>query len=400
MNMNISPILFVSQLYPDKLVDRLRKESKVGLDYAADNLSRAINKGFEENRVPVSVLNIPHLNSYPIYSKTLIVEACKEGNVYSLPYTNFIYLKRQSMKRRAKSFIRDWCKKNGGNGIILLYGFEQLSAAVEVKKLYPNLKIILIVTDLIAFMDVRRDIVSILNKTKIFSRQESINTYCKEVDGFVLLASDMKNKLPVNDKPWIRIEGIYNDTQLAENVEKQEKTIMYTGNLGNRYGVPMLLDAFSKIEDKGYRLWLRGGGELQEMVIEAAAKDPRITYYGQLSRKDLITLQKKATLLVNPVPSNQDFTHYFFPSKTMEYLASGTATLMTKLTCVPPEYDQHLFYLEDETTEGLKTAMMRICEMAPTTLAEHGEKASEFIRREKTPKPQIGKLIEFLKTIE
>ena len=73
---------------------------------------------------------------------------------------------------------------------------------------------------------------------------------------------------------------------------------------------------------------------------------------------------------------------------------------MTKLTCVPPEYDQHLFYLEDETTEGLRTAMMRICEMAPTSLAEHGEKASEFIRREKTPKPQIGKLIEFLKTIE
>lgn len=400
MSMNISPILFVSQLYPDKLVDRWRKESKVGLDYAADNLSRAIKRGFEENRVPISVLNIPHLNSFPIYSKTLKVEACEEESVYSLPYTNFIYLKRHSMKRQAKSFMRDWCKRNDGNGIILLYGFEQLPTAVEVKKHYPNLKIVLIVTDLIAFMDVRRDIVSILNKTKLFSRQESINSYCMGVDGFVLLASDMKNKLPVNDKPWIRIEGIYNDTQLAENVEKQGKTIMYTGNLGGRYGVPMLLEAFSMIEDKDYRLWIRGGGELQEMVNEAASKDDRITYYEQLSRKDLITLQKKATLLVNPVPSNQDFTHYFFPSKTMEYLASGTATLMTKLTCVPPEYDQHLFYLEDETTEGLKTAMMRICEMAPTSLAEHGENASEFIRREKTPKPQIGKLIEFLKTIE
>lgn len=46
------------------------------------------------------------------------------------------------------------------------------------------------------------------------------------------------------------MEGIYNDEENVDSIERdKEKVIMYTGNLGARYGIITLLDAFAKIND-------------------------------------------------------------------------------------------------------------------------------------------------------
>ena len=110
-------------------------------------------------------------------------------------------------------------------------------------------------------------------------------------------------------------------------------------------------------------------------------------------------MQKKATLMVNPVHSSEEFSHYFFPSKTLEYLASGTPTLMSRLSCLPPEYDEHLFYFDDESVEGMARKMQEICEMPQSALSEIGKRAADFIVEFKTPKPQMKKAIEFFNQI-
>ena len=45
---------------------------------------------------------------------------------------------------------------------------------------------------------------------------------------------------------------------------------------------------------------------------------------------------------------------YFFPSKMMDYLASGTPTISTKLKGIPEEYFNYCFTIENGDPKTLK----------------------------------------------
>ena len=217
------------------------------------------------------------------------------------------------------------------------------------------------------------------------------------VDGYVLLTSAMKDRMPMHNKPWIVIEGIYNPEKDKVSVDKEvNKTLLYTGDLGRRYGIVDLLEAFHGIPDENYRLWICGSGDGLEDIKRYMREDNRIIYWGCLPRKEIIAMQKKATLLVNPRKSNEEYTKYSFPSKTMEYMASGTPTLMSRLQCIPKDYDEHLFFFENETVEGLRSRIVEICNKSKDELKLIGDNASRFILNNKMPKPQVSKIAHFL----
>ena len=71
-------------------------------------------------------------------------------------------------------------------------------------------------------------------------------------------------------------------------------------------------------------------------------------------------MQQQATLLVNPRKGHEEYTKYSFPSKTMEYMASGTPTIMYKLPGLPIEYEEYLVLLPDNSQETL-TAILKQC---------------------------------------
>ena len=169
--------------------------------------------------------------------------------------------------------------------------------------------------------------------------------------------------------------------------------------MGKRYGIVELLEAFHRIKSCEYRLWICGTGDGLEDVRQYEKKDSRINYLGTFPRSEVIKMQKQATLLVNPRHSADAYTIYSFPSKTMEYMASGTPTPMSHLKSIPKEYDSHLFYFDDESIDGFSKRIVEVCENAPSELAEFGAKASQFIMQYKTPRPQVEKIVSFMRTL-
>ena len=392
--------LFISKLYPESLISEFLQNSKIGLDFAAHNLSQAIRTGFQENNYEIDVINTPQLGSWPKFYKTPLVSQYEDEHLISVPYLNIMYFKRSSLERQVYKKIKQWCQSHSGIKRILLYNFNYIGVAKKIKRVFPDVKFCMIVTDLPEYMATKNNLLtSIINKTNHLQDKDKSYQY-DAIDGLILLAKDMIEKLPITGKPWIQIEGIYNNENECEIVEKDSlKVIMYTGNLGARYGIMDLLKAFMRINDSNYRLWIRGNGECEALVKEYSCTDNRIKYFDKMSRKELQTMQQKATLLVNPVHSSEIFTRYFFPSKTLEYLASGTPTLMSHLQCIPHEYDDYLYYFNDESIEGMKNRMVEICEKPQFELYEFGRRASTFIKNTKTPKPQIKKVIEFLRQL-
>jgi len=207
----------------------------------------------------------------------------------------------------------------------------------------------------------------------------------------------MKEKIQIGNAPWTQVEGIYcNDVQIGQIEREHNKTILYTGSLSRRYGIMDLVDAFSRIEDDSYRLWICGGGDALEEIKQRQLKDDRIQYLGLLSKTEVRTLQKRATLLINPRHSTDEYTKYSFPSKTMEYMASATPTLMAHLASIPQEYEQHLFFFDDESVEGIKNKIVEVCEMPQAELEAFGKAAAEFIMTEKNEKKQAAKVVELI----
>ena len=136
--------------------------------------------------------------------------------------------------------------------------------------------------------------------------------------------------------------------------------VLYAGSLSHLAGVPLLLQAFKRIEQPRFRLWVTGDGELQAVVREAAAMDTRIRYFGMLPRPDLLATYAAADVLVNPHSTTLLTARYVFPSKLLEYLASGRPVITTATPEIAAGYGDLCAVLDSEEPQALADAIVRV----------------------------------------
>ena len=104
----------------------------------------------------------------------------------------------------------------------------------------------------------------------------------------------------------------------------------------------------------------------------------------------------KAALLVNPRPTAPEYTKYSFPSKNMEYMASGTPLLTTHLASLPDEYIPYVYLIEDESVEGIAETIKTVLLLDRRELDEKGRKAQQFVFTKKTGKMQANRIVNSL----
>jgi len=337
-------ILFVGCAYSDIQKNRFRSASRRGYQFAAQNLQEALIEGFLSNGVGVNVISIPSLSTFPLGSSIVEVEDC-----------DYVY----------KGHVLGHCF--GYHNIPFFKSFKHEEIDEWVDNWYAS--------------------------------AQGINENVRCFDRYVVLTEPMVNRLGVADKPYTVLEGVYSGRNEQITISKNEDIIiLYAGGLVLRYGIKDLIDAFMKIDGDRFRLWLCGAGDAIGYIKECMRKDNRIVYYGTVPESEIGVLQKKATVLVNPRHSNEEFTKYSFPSKTIEYMASGTPTLMCHLPSIPPEYDDYLYYFADESVEGMAKMMIHICEKPAEELANKGQRAREFIVTNKNAKKQTSKILVLLQS--
>lgn len=399
---NIS-VLFVCCAYSECEKAVYQNKSKRGYQFAAQNFQEAIIDGLLENNIALKVLSIPSLSTFPMGSSIPYVNDnpffYKEKELgKSFGYINVPFFNRPT-RLNVDSWIDEWYNSASGDKVIIVYALQKthMDIALRAKKRYPDIKICIIILDLPRYMGCNK-------YYKLLGLQKrDINWIYKSVlcfDAYVVLSEPMVHDLNISTKPFVVVEGIYSPYEEEVEIAKDDKkVVLYTGNINKRYGIELLLDAFEKIKDDNFRLWIRGTGN-SDYIIKRSEQDKRISYIGPLSKKDLILLQKKATLLVNPVSPKEEFTAYFFPSKTIDYLASGTPTLMFKLRCIPDDYDTHLIYIRGESAEEMAQQIIEICSMPQEELNEIGAKGARFINENKKASVQVNKILKMLDSIK
>ena len=392
-------ILFLGCVYSETQKDLFLKNSHRGYQFAAQNLQESLIAGFVENEANLNVLTIPALSTYPqgyqspkVGDADYIFKGKKLGK--SFGYLNLPLINHANRKKVA-AYIDDWYAGTEGKRVIFVYALleQQMSIAIEAKQRHPDVKLCVIVPDLPRFMGCNKYYKMLGLQDKAIC---SINANLKQFDSLVVLAEPMVADLGMEEKPYTVVEGIYSGGFEKASEKYKEKVLLYTGGLYHRYGIDDLLEAFHRTSDSDLRLWLCGKGDAVSLIEEYQAKDERIVYKGTVAREEALAYQRAATALVNPRHSNEVFTRFSFPSKTIEYMASGTPCLMCHLESIPQEYDEYLLYFDDETVDGMSRKISEVAGMSAGLLSSLGEKASEFVKNNKTAICQVAKVIDFL----
>lgn len=202
------------------------------------------------------------------------------------------------------------------------------------------------------------------------------------------------------DKPYVVMEG-HSDIHMREMKPGLEKKLhprvcLYAGSIHRIYGVANLVEGFRQADIPNVELHIYGSGDYEEELREISGSDPRIKYGGMIFCGEVVGKEQEATLLVNPRPTGETFVKYSFPSKTMEYMASGTPVLTTKLPGMPEEYYPYVFLIPDETPEGIADALQKVLNIPESVLFARGVSAREFILEKKNNISQARKLLGML----
>ena len=209
-----------------------------------------------------------------------------------------------------------------------------------------------------------------------------------------------KMEMHAKGKPHVILEG-HSDIAM----ERQEPSLarktsprvcMYAGGVSKQYGLENLVKGFRKADLPDARLEIYGPGDYVQELSQIAAEDSRIFYGGMLLNAEIVEREMAATLLVNPRPTGEEYVKYSFPSKTMEYMSTGTPVLTTVLPGMPKEYHPYVYLLEEETADAIAEKLGQIFAQPAEALFEKGMKAREFILKEKNNVTQAGKILAML----
>lgn len=389
--------------------DEIYRKSKGLVQTAADVLQHSFIEGLGSYYPDINIINLPFVSSYPLRYRDMRIKSgfftyrTAEGAELrgkDVGFNNLTGWKQFSRRHNAERVLGMWCEEySREDKCVVIYAslLPFVEAAANVKKKYPELKIVLIVPDLPEFMhEAERGIKGLVRKYW----NHRILSHYSEIDGFVLLTEHMAERLPIGGKPTTVVEGIYNPSDPAVKTLKkyyapdQEygRFILYTGTLEHRHGIMGLVDAFSLTENPDWKLLICGAGNAEDDIRECAKKDSRIKFMGQLPREDILKLQRRATLLVNPRTPEGEFTKYSFPSKTLEYMGSGTPVLLYPLPGIGKEYLDRCFVIGEPGTEAFSRKISEAMSLPDEELKRIGTEAKKFVETQKNPLMQACKV--------
>lgn len=386
--------VFIGQVVPQELLNDNFEELKSTVDIAGNTFYTALLEGLTENGCAVSAVSRIKRN---IESR----EKQYNGVDYEfLPYIKsnilrFLSLAFGGISQIAKFKIRE--RKEGINGYAIfnvLRISSSIGAILACKLL--NIPSIGVITDVPGYRMKR-------NKKNIigFLADQIGQILLNRFDMYVLLSEAMRDVIKLDYKPYTIIEGMYDSSK--ENLAWHNKEalsdnrfkIVYAGSLHYQYGVMNLVKAVQQLPYSDIELNIYGSGEAEDEIMTIAEKDSRIVCGGLIPRNQLLECERQASLLVNPRPVEDEYVKYSFPSKNMEYMASGTPVLLTNIPSLPSSYKEYVILVETNEIFLLSNRIEDVYKNQEKYV-ELGLRAKKFINDEKNKKNQSLKVVEMV----
>lgn len=305
-----------------------------------------------------------------------------------------------TLYRNSRKAVNEWIKKNKGEQMIIVCDALSYFITRPAQKVAKRngIKTVGIVTDLpLLSTNMKKRKESIIKKFGLSIFQHLTDKSLSCYDAYIPLTESINDYVNHSGKPMIIIEGSVDSEEIHDGGLHEKKSIMlYAGGVYEKYGIKNLVEAFIKSNTKGYLLHIYGEGSYVEELKKVSAKYPEIQYMGMVSLDEIVCREKEAMFLVNPRPSDEEFSKYSFPSKTLEYMVSGTPLLTTRLPGIPDEYFEYVYYFENEDIDSMADRISDVLSEPNSSVERKAHRAFDFVIKEKSNLIQGKKIVLFL----
>ncbi len=380
-------VIYVSNLCLPKVYEGLFEDKRLKSSEAVQKYHRIMAEGFALNGCEVISLGVVPANKN--VRKKFI--SLPKGKLNGVKYKHLRTINLPIIKQlfNAVGVYFNVLKYGGKESFVICDGLSYLAskAAVLACKL-KRLKSVVIITDLPEFF--------------AGTDEKTVKRYNALFDKFtayVVLTEKMIEKLGYINKPYVVLEGQVDSLEnKIQKIHKKEskRVIMYAGTVQSQYGLKMLVEGFILANLSGYELHVYGNGDYAEEIDRISKVHSNVKHFPSQPNDVIVEKEKEAYILVNPRPTDEEYTKYSFPSKNMEYMVSETAVLTTSLPGMPEEYKQYVYLIENETADGVCKAIKKISELSEEDIISKGRLAREFVLSKKNNKMQTNRIIELI----
>lgn len=395
-------LLYFTTAISDLSFQSIVRNSKIKPSQAPQVFESALIRGLAmDERIDLELHSFPMVALYP-NSKLIFwanqIESISTLKSTRIPSVNLPILKQLFYGYFSRKILETWILKNNTKKkAVIIYSIYGPIAKqiISICKKY-HIKCYAIVPDLPRDMYSNRKFGFVKTLISKLFIKDALKIQ-SEFDGYIYLTK-MMDGIIGKGKPYMVLEGICDESFFLNSsnviVRKNPKAIMYAGALNRKYRIENMLNAFMLLKGD-FEFWICGNGDLEEKIKNFyTQKDLRIKYLGRLSREKVLKLERDASLLVNIRNVNDEFTMYSFPSKTIEYMASGTPLLTSRLKGIPLEYFDYLYTIEDDSVEGISRKMQQI--LNDPEASEKGARAKKYILENKTSYKQSKQMVSFI----
>lgn len=218
----------------------------------------------------------------------------------------------------------------------------------------------------------------------------------RKYDYVVGLSENTRNYLTKKQK-FICIEGgiddkFYNAFEERKTVNPERIKIMYAGILEKVTGIELLIEAFGKGKFGNAELIISGKGSMEKWMENVAKDNPAITYLGCVPYEEYMHNLSEADILVNPRDMNLLENANNFPSKIMEYMATGKYVVSTKF----PGWERFQDYISfcDSNVESIQKYLQLACAEVRKN-SEEAFRKKRLFAKQFLWKTQVDKLIDY-----
>lgn len=396
-------IVFLSRMIPDIDKDNVKKNTKNGTFESAIAFQTKLIRGLDSLKGEHIILcNVEGVGSYPKHYKSYTIKKfmyshnnSRKTQDYNVGYFNVVGIKQKSIEYAVLKQLEEIQRKYGISALIIYTPMTYfLNAAYKFKKTHENIHINLVIPDLPEFGDLSQN-QSIKTKlyqklqNRILARSQSI------IDSMVFLTDQTADYMNWRNRPYCVIEGIADEYKYSAS-NSTTNYVLYTGTTHRCFGLPVLVEAFKYVQTENLELRICGSGDFDDELRRLSQTNPKIIFLGQVDHDTALKLQAEASILVNPRQNIGEYTKYSFPSKTMEYLATGNVVIAYKLDGVPMEYLDYLNSPRDDSPRAMAEKIDEIMQMSKQDRIQKGKLSRSYVLNYKNPYIQAKKILDLI----
>lgn len=395
-------ILMVTNSCSERMYQEICAMRKKSLVDPQQKFFRLLIEGLAKN----DNCDIEVLSALPVSASTVnryVFPYRTETTIEKIKYHHIAFLNGRLMRYltvfvSAYKFMRKWIKdKQTKNTWIIvdpLCPIVAIPARVVAQK--KGINVAAVITDIPTLATNMKENKESIIKRKLTALYQKIsNRDLMSYDAYIPLTESINEEINVRQKPYCIVEGVADikDNQISD---VHDNYLMYAGGVYEKYGVKTLVEAFLDLQCKDVELHIFGDGSYVDELKKICEQHSQVKYMGCVLPKEVVGYEKRALLLVNPRPCDEEFAKYSFPSKIMEYLLSGTAVVSSRLPGIPDEYFEHMYVFKDTTKTEITQTLSEIISKPREELILMGRSGHMFVMEKKNNLIMAKKILDLL----